>query len=184
MPKEQTASARPASRCRFSIVSFYSTEKLAEHVEANGRTQTMRTFLAVVSISAGIALAQDGKVRVFVTDSVSWETSGGFTGVSSDGAGAIVGGGSGGARPQTVEIMKTFGVRCPQVTVTINRERADFIVILEHEGGKELVRKDNKVAVFAKDGDMIHSGSTRSLGNSVKDACDVIRKATHKLPQN
>ncbi len=70
--------------------------------------------------------------------------------------------------------MKTFAERCPQVTVTINREKADYIVILEHEGGKDLILRDNKFAIFNKDGDMIESGSTRSLGNAVKDACSTI----------
>ena len=60
------------------------------------------------------------------------------------------------------------------VTVTINRERADYIVILQHEGGKELFRRDNKFALFNKEGDMIESNSTRKLGNAVKEACSRI----------
>src|SRR5262249_6882084 len=43
-------------------------------------------------------------------------------------------------------------------------------------GGKGLVRRDNKVAVFNKDGDSIVSHSTVSLGNAVKDACEAILK--------
>jgi hypothetical protein len=54
------------------------------------------------------------------------------------------------------------------------RSRADFIVRLDHEGGKGLLRRDDKVAMFTKDGDMVFSHSTRSLGNSVKDACQAI----------
>jgi len=42
--------------------------------------------------------------------------------------------------------------------------------------GKEGARKDNKVVVFEKEGDAIYSGSTRTLGNAVKDACKAIRK--------
>jgi hypothetical protein len=114
----------------------------------------------------------DSKMRVFITDSKSWEISGGFAG-SENGFG---GGSRGGARPQTVEIMKTFQERCPAVTITIKQERADFVVLLDHEGGKGSLRRDNKVAVFNKAGDMIFSKSTRSLGNSVKDACQAIEK--------
>ncbi len=113
------------------------------------------------------------KPRVFITDSDSWEMSGGFATSDGDGAGAS----RGGARPQTAEIMKTFGERCPGITVTINQEKADYVVMLHHEGGKSSLGKDNKVAVFNKDGDMIHSGSTRSLGNAVKDACQAIASA-------
>jgi hypothetical protein len=143
------------------------------------RQMVMRTMVLVV-MAAFTVLAEspveksDNKTRVFVTDSDSWQTSGGFAGASAGGNGGVVGSSSGGARPQTAEIMKTFAQRCPQITITINREKADYIVILEHEGGKDLILRDNKFALFNKDGDMIQSGSTRSLGNAVKDACAVI----------
>lgn len=112
------------------------------------------------------------KPRVFITDSKSWEISGGF----GAGGGVATGAVRGGAKPQTAEIMKTFGERCPEVVVTMKQERADYIILLDHEGGKALARKDNKVAVFNRGGDMIYSGSTRTLGNAVKDACTAIRK--------
>ena len=110
------------------------------------------------------------KPRVYVTDSKSWEMSGGVGG-SSD---AFGGASSGGDRPQTAEIIKTFNERCPAVIINNNREKADYIVLLDHEGGKNAVLRDNKIVVFNKDGDAIKSGSTRTLGNAVKDACTVI----------
>ena len=70
--------------------------------------------------------------------------------------------------------MKNFRDNCPVAFVTIREDRADFLVLLEHEGGRGFTRKDNKVAVFDKDGDLIYANSTRSLGNSVKDACKTI----------
>ena len=131
----------------------------------------MRTVLAagaliVISIFAGAA----DKPRVFVSDSASWEISGGGGGTT-DGFG---GAGGGGARPQTAEIIKTFGERCPAVTINNNREKADYVVLLDHEGGKEVVSRDNKVVVFNRGGDSIMSHSTRLLGNAVKDACAAI----------
>ena len=102
--------------------------------------------------------------RVFVTDSQSWEThaaaggSGGNWGASSHG----------GARPQTAEIIKTFGERCPTVTVNNLESRADYIVELDHEGGKGYLQHRNKVAVFEHhSGDVVVSKSTLSLGGSV-----------------
>jgi len=113
----------------------------------------------------------DGKVRVFVTDSQSWETRGG----SAAGGNKNGWGGSswmaGGARPQTAEIIKTLNERCPKFTVTNNLAKADFVVTLDHEGGKGLLAHRNKIAVFNRDGDDIFSNSTRELGNAVKDAC-------------
>lgn len=111
------------------------------------------------------------RTRVFITDSQSWAVSGGFF-IFNGGGGGV----RGGARPQSAEIMKTFGKRCPENTVTLKQEQADFIVLLDHEGGKHWIRKDNKVAVFNMRGDMIYSGSTRNLGNAVTGACNAIRK--------
>jgi hypothetical protein len=51
-----------------------------------------------------------------------------------------------------LDVIKTFRESCP-LTVTANRDNADSIVLLDHEGGNALARKDNKVAVFKKDGD-------------------------------
>lgn len=116
-------------------------------------------------------VAGDGKTRVFVTDSQSWETrGGGSAGGNSHGWGAHSWM-AGGARPQTAEIIKTLNQRCPEITVTNNLDRADFVLTLDHEGGKGALAHRNKVAVFNHDGDDIFSASTRELGNSVKDAC-------------
>jgi hypothetical protein len=119
------------------------------------------------------------KLRVYVTDSQSWEIIGGW-GLSgsrnANGSGSISGGGytAGGARPQTAEIIKTFNQRCPEVIITNSVQKADFAVVLDHEGGKGLLRHRNKIAVFNRNGDAIFSDSTRELGNSVKDACQAI----------
>jgi len=114
----------------------------------------------------------DKKTRIYITDSQSWDVRGGW------GASHGSGGGSeaGGARPQTAEIMKTFNQRCPDLTVTNNKDKAGFAVILDHEGGKGALQHRNKIAVFNRDGDLIFSNSTRELGNAVKDACAAIRK--------
>jgi hypothetical protein len=127
--------------------------------------------------STPTASPSDGKTRVLVTDSQSWESRGG----SSAGGNRNGWGGSswfaGGARPQTAEIIKTLNERCPQITVTNRLDKADFVLTLDHEGGKALLQRHNKIAVFNKDGDVIFSKSTISLGNSVKDACQVMSEA-------
>ena len=106
------------------------------------------TYLLGVALLVAGSMAAGDKVRVFVTDSKSWEISGGFAATNNAAAGTV----SGGARPQTAEIIKTFGEKCPDVTVTMRPERADYIVLLDHEGGKGWARKDNKVAVFNGEG--------------------------------
>ena len=111
--------------------------------------------------------------RVFITDSSSWETRGAVGGSSSGFAGAS----SGGARPQTAEIIKTFGERCPSVVINSRAQASDYVVELDHEGGKGLLAHKDKVAVFVQtSGDSIFSKSTLSVGGSVQDACDSILK--------
>ena len=121
--------------------------------------------------------ADSEKARVFITDSQSWSIAG-----QSGGAGGAFGGGyggtmAGGARPQTAEIIKTFGERCPQVITNNIAAKTDYVVLLDHEGGKSVLSHKNKVAVFARaSGDSIVSKSTLSLGGSVQDACEAIVK--------
>ena len=133
----------------------------------------MRRLILVAGALAfctSMAFAGDNP-RVFVTDSASWEIGGSAAGVDGTGAGR----GSGGARPQTAEIIKTFNQRCPNVIVNSRKEKADYIVLLDHEGGKDAISHDNKIAIFNNaSGDAIFSRSTRSLGNAVKDACPII----------
>jgi len=113
------------------------------------------------------------KARVFITDSQSWEV-GGYSGGGPGGGGSSS---HGGARPQTAEIIKTFGERCPDVITNNIQEKTDYIVLLDHEGGKSVLQHRNKVAVFERiSGDSIVSKSTFSLGASVQEACEAIRK--------
>jgi hypothetical protein len=111
--------------------------------------------------------------RVYVTDSQSWEIGGGFGIGKAGGHAGGAGGFHGGARPQTVEGIKTFQQRCPAVTITSDKSKADFVVLFDHEGGKALLR-DNKIAVFNGQGDLIKTSSTRVLGNAVKDVCGAL----------
>ncbi len=129
-------------------------------------------FVLACLLLTSLLISAGNKPRIFITDSKSWEIAGGF-GASDEAAAGVV---RGGARPQTAEIMKTFGERCEDIIITIRQDKADYIVLLDHEGGKGVLRKDNKVVVFNSDGDMIHSSSTRTLGNAVKNACKAIKE--------
>jgi hypothetical protein len=135
----------------------------------------LRSFVSSVTLCLllipATALAEQ-KARVFISDSQSWQMSGNAGGSN----GTFAAHSSGGARPQTGEIIKTFGERCPDVVVNNKADKSDYVILLDHEGGKGIALRDNKVAVFNSDGDSIVSHSTRSLGNAVKDACEAIAK--------
>ena len=140
----------------------------------------VKSVLGALLLCAASLWAAD-QPRVYVSDSRSWEVGGGTVGVD----GALGGSGGGGARPQTAEIIKTFNERCRNVIINDKRDRADYRVLLDHEGGKSPINKDNKIAIFNRDGDMIFSRSTRSLGNAVQDGCSaIIRDWTHRPKAN
>ena len=130
----------------------------------------------IVSLCCSLTIAQSAAptdhARVFITDSESWE----MVGHSGGAGGAFGSEAHGGARPQTAEIIKTFGERCSDVVTNNIQSKADYIVVLDHEGGKGVLRHKNKVAVFTRiTGDSVVSKSTLSLGGSVQTACDAIR---------
>lgn len=133
----------------------------------------MKTVMAVAVAVLCMTVAAYGqeKPRVYVTDSNSWAVSSGVGG----GADGFGGASSGGARPQTAEIIKTFGQRCPQVVMNNRPNMSDYVVELDHEGGKGLLRHKDKIAVFVRtSGDSIYSKSTMSVGGSVEGACAAI----------
>lgn len=146
--------------------------------------KTIGTML-VASLVSTVSLAQSAPSQsgssypstpdrppVFVTDSQSWEVSA----HSGGGGGAFAGEAHGGARPQTAEIIKTFGERCPQVITNNIQAKTNYVVVLDHEGGKNYFQHRNKVAVFNRvTGDSIVSKSTLSLGGSVQTACEAFR---------
>jgi hypothetical protein len=119
-----------------------------------------------------MAAAAADNPRVYIEDSQSWEVGSAVGGVD----GTVGGTGSGGARPQTAEIIKTFSERCHNLIINNRKDKADYVVLLQHEGGKSLFSRDNKIAIFNRDGDSILSESTRSLGNAVNDSCAAIMK--------
>ncbi len=176
-PIPQAAAAAPAPRqesaATVSITRPTTVAYMAPPASITGSGPSDSATPAPAPASSP-AVVGDGKTRVFVTDSQSWETRGGSSaGGNKNGWGASSWM-SGGARPQTAEIIKTLNQRCPELTVTNNLAKANFVLTLDHEGGKGLLQHRNKIAVFNSDGDDIFSNSTRELGSAVKDACQAM----------
>jgi hypothetical protein len=132
--------------------------------------------ILLFTVSSAAAQAEE-RPRVFIEESVSWEVESDPTVMTTDKKGGVYvsGGGSrGGAKPRTAEIMKRFSEQCKSSIVTMYRERADFVVLMEHEGGKDLFDKDNKLAVFDRNGDLVTSGSFSRPRKAVDTACRAI----------
>jgi hypothetical protein len=160
------------SVCDFQLADSDLMELKKSGVSSKVVAAMLETVPAVIAPT--VSEPSDGKVRVFVTDSQSWESRGSGGGGGNKNGWAAGSSFSGGARPQTAEIIKTLNQRCPELTVTNNLGKANFVIVLDHEGGKGVLAHRNKIAVFNQDGDDIFSNSTRELGNAVKDACDAM----------
>ena len=135
----------------------------------------MKARLACTALLA-VAMSTFGdpaqKPRVFITESPSPQASGEATVGNAKGTLAFTGGTS----PQNIEVMKAFSRVCPGVIVTADREKADYVVRLDHEAINPTTPfvHGNKVAVFNNNEDLMYSNSTRTLSSAVKGACAAI----------
>ena len=96
----------------------------------------------------------------------------GSTVSSFSGSGNIRGGSVGGTtEPQTIEVMKQLRQFCPDVQITSNRTRADYLILHERQAGGTSGGNRNNIAVFGKDDLLVYADGAQKLDNSVKDLC-------------
>lgn len=91
----------------------------------------------------------------------------------SDDSQVIVDSSHNGKEPQVAKIYHELQDRpeCKMFAANMLKEKADYFLLLQHGGGR-----GNRWAVSNKNGDVIASGESLMLGNSVKDACLAIAK--------
>ncbi len=92
---------------------------------------------------------------------------------SGDNSQVIVDSSHNGKEPQVAKIYQELQRRkeCQAFSENMVKEKADYFLLLQHGGGK-----GNRWAVSNKNGDVIASGDSFMLGNSVRDACLAIGK--------
>ncbi|MEI9972948.1 MAG: hypothetical protein WDO73_13340, partial [Ignavibacteriota bacterium] len=71
---------------------------------------------------------------------------------------------------QTAEIVHTFAVNCPSLTVTSRKETAAFLIVLERASGRLLKPATNRMVVFDRGGDTVY-GSQLALPKAVRGFC-------------
>src|SRR6202162_4560311 len=78
-----------------------------------------------------------------------------------------------GKEPQVAKIYQELQRRkeCQPFSENMIKEKADYFLLLQHGGCKE-----NRWAVSNRNGDVIASGDSMLLGNSVRDACLAMSK--------
>lgn len=78
------------------------------------------------------------------------------------------------SRRSTVDpslIVKHLSEKCPNVSLTTNRQRSDFMLNAWGWSG------DYRFMVIAKGGDTIYATQTALLSNAVKDVCHFLNKS-------
>jgi len=92
---------------------------------------------------------------------------------SNDNAAIIEGSAHNGKEPQVAMIYKELQHRkeCQPFAENMIKDKADYFLLLQHGGGI-----GNRWAVSNPNGDVIASGQSVKLGNSVKDACIAMAK--------
>lgn len=123
-------------------------------------------FTACAFLAGTITLRAAEKPRIYITES-------GVTEIEAENINLRKGTSS-----ENIEVMKSFLKHCPGVTVTSNRDKADYIVRFDRESPNPTTPfvKGNKVAVFNRGDDLVYSESTRYLSNAVKSTCSAVLK--------
>ena len=136
----------------------------------------MKRFAMLLLLGIAVTAYGQDKPRVFVQGK-------GSENVASKGSG---GGGSHWAawgskstidsHDESMEVTKDLQNNCSGVTVTINENNADYIVMLNRESkqNRGLLRSNSQIQVANKAGDILGAKATHTVGNAAKDACNLI----------
>ncbi len=136
----------------------------------------MKRFAMLLLLGIAVTAYGQDKPRVFVQGK-------GSENVASKGSG---GGGSHWAawgskstidsHDESMEVTKDLQKDCSGVTVTINENNADYIVMLNRESkqNRGLLRSNSQIQVANKAGDILGAKATHTVGNAAKDACNLI----------
>jgi hypothetical protein len=71
-----------------------------------------------------------------------------------------------------VDIMKNISEKCPNVTLTTNPNRSDFMLYAGGWSG------EYRFMIIAKGGDTVYATKTQLLSNAVKDVCRYLNTHT------
>jgi len=77
-----------------------------------------------------------------------------------------------------VEIVKHLSQKCPNVTLTTDSRKSNFMLVAGGWSG------DYRFMVIAHGGDMIYSTETALLSNAVKDVCHFLNTQPTPAPQS
>jgi hypothetical protein len=75
-----------------------------------------------------------------------------------------------------MQVTKDLQKECSGVVVTLNQSNADYTIMLNRESKKNrgLLRTNSQVQVANRQGDVLGTNATRTVGSASKDACQLI----------
>ena len=141
----------------------------------------MKTLL-VFGVSLALILPSFGaeKVRVFIdgqgTVNATTHSGGGYSGgIFGHRTDATVD-----MHNESIELAKDMREQCPEITVTLKEDAADYVVKLNRESKAKrgLFDKNTQVLVANKQGDVIWTKDVRQVRSAAKDACSAISSAS------
>ncbi len=124
------------------------------------------------TVSAGFA---EGKPHVYITDRDTWRESGWLVASSGNATARY----DAGLVREHTENVATFNKACPGVTVTENKDAADFALIWDRTDWNHTAWSghQNSLAIYNRGGDLVWSGEYHRMTNAAKDACKAVLKA-------
>jgi len=134
--------------------------------------------LSIIAVILALALsstAQD-KPRVFVQGKGSQDTTSSGSGGGGKHWAVWSGNSTVDSHDEGMEVTKDLQKNCSEVVITLNQNNADYTILLNRESKKNrgLLRSNSQVQVANKDGDVLGSNATHTVGNAAKDACNLI----------
>jgi hypothetical protein len=120
--------------------------------------------------------AEPSKPRVYISDTASWDASGGFGNPSSVPKGALYGG----YNPDLVDIYQDFTSDCSAVAVTQKKSNASFAILFDKGTSKKGIKglgglvKVNKITVLSRNGETVLSDEAHSADLAVQKACAAV----------
>ncbi len=126
--------------------------------------------LVTLLICCAASLAQQPKPLIFVVDHDNYEVA------------AVAGAVQVGVRPAHSEQVKDLVEECPAVTITTDRNAADYVVdwTLKTWGQTSWSGHQNEFVVYDRKGTSIGAGETHRASMAAKDICRMIAKLAQR----
>jgi hypothetical protein len=116
--------------------------------------------------------------RLFVVDRDSFQASGGFVGIASNGSATTTGHYHEGIQRMNTEQVKSLNHACPDAVITSNPENADFVVLWDTKTWQQTSWSghQNEFNVYNRTGELAGSGATHQISNAASEICSIVTR--------